>query len=176
MPKIKANPDDIYSLLGFAITHAQSVEQQIRFCTTFVLQRKGPLTYEKLVAQEAEEEKKTLGYFFEQIRRRANLHPGLNKAIDEYLSMRNDLVHDTSRIPGWDLGSAEGIEVANKYLWNFIRRGGRLMEVFAALTLEWEEQVGYSTSQDSENPEFFSSLREKYAHLIPGLFGHRGSD
>lgn len=148
----------------------------MRFCTTFVFQRGGPLTFEKLQSINEEERKKTLGYFLDQIRRRSKLHPKLAENLKKYLDMRNDIVHNHSKIEGWNLRTEEGVAVANTYLWSFIRLGNHLLEVFAALSIEWEQQVGFNVTLEPEAESYIRGIQDKYGHLVNGFFGYDDSD
>ena len=160
--------EDPYHLLGRALIHAQSVESMMRFCTTYVLQKEGPLTLEKLHSLNQSERKKTLGYFLDQVRRRAKLDPDLSEKLNTYLDMRNDIVHDLSRVSCWGLSSGEGTSASCKYLWSFIERGFELLNIFAALVLEWGIQQGYTTTD--KLPDLIRNDVLRYSSSINSLF------
>ncbi|MCY1459055.1 hypothetical protein D9M71_764940 [compost metagenome] len=89
--------------------------------------------------------------------------------------MRNDLVHDHSRIEGWDLKSTAGVAIAKKYVWSFINQGNQLLEVFTALAMDWQEQAGFNVPTDPKDSIYFSGIQQKYGHLVDSFFGHDDS-
>ncbi|MFJ3467161.1 hypothetical protein [Pseudomonas sp. NPDC090201] len=176
MPLGEPNPNDVFSLLGFAVCHAQTVEGMLRFCITFVLQKKdGPLTMEKLQSIRSDERKKGLGYFLEQVRRRSSIHPKFAETLETYLQQRNDMVHNHKNISGWDLDTEDGVKVIQLFLINFIRRGNHILEIFTALTRSWENQAGLQTSFPVDVDSYVEEIEKKSGHLIDDLFGHEES-
>lgn len=172
MPILEPNPDDVFSFIGFAVCHAQTVEGMLRFCTTFVLQKKdGPLTIEKLKSIRSAERKKTLGYFLDQVKRRSSVHPKLAETLEIYLQHRNDLIHNHQNIPGWDLDTEEGIRVIQVFILDFLSRGNHILEIFTALTRSWEMQSGRKTSFPTAD-NYLEEIEKKYSHLIDDFFGH----
>ena len=91
---VSPNPEDIYSLIGFALTYTQSVEKNISFITTFVLQDEEDLIIEKLNSIESKERKKALGYFIGKLKSRVDLAPVLESLLADFLKNRNDFIHN----------------------------------------------------------------------------------
>lgn len=173
MKACKPNEQDPYSLLGYAIEHAQAVESMLRFVTTFVFQEKDALTLESLLSIQKADRKKTLGQFIKKLSARTTLHQNFEGNLSLYLDMRNALVHDHKRIEGWDLYTDDGVEKAKQYIWDFLRLGNHILELFAAVVEDWSIQIGLETKSHSIDP-YISKLHEKYKPFLFSIFG--GSD
>jgi hypothetical protein len=166
MPYVAPNSEDVFSLLGFALTSAQSVERMLRLCTTYVVPKKGGWTFEKLQSLKEEERLKTLGYFVDQVRRRTSLKPDFSDTLSKYLDMRNDIVHDHRRISGWDLECEEGVTFAKQHLWEFIELGTQISNLFAALAMEWQQLNGIDVKLDEQARSHLDVVKSQYGHLV----------
>lgn len=164
------NPDDIFSVIGFTLTYLQSFERSIKFCTTFVLQGDGDLTWGRLQDIEKEERKKALGYFILEIRKRVQLHDRFDELISSVLRDRNDFVHNTDKIAGWDLRTPEGVAVARSFCMSLVRRAHTLNEIFATLFAQWSEQAKIRAGTTTEQDTYFAEIQRRYGHLIGLLF------
>lgn len=167
------NVDDVYSLIGFALTYIQTVERQLKFVTTYVLQDGGELNLDKLQSINDRERKKALGYFMVKVRERAELHPALDQFMSTYLSNRNDFIHNQGDIPGWDLGTEEGITIAKAFTSNLLKQAHKINEVFIALVMRWQEQSGIYPPESTNNNAFFRSIEKRYGPLLDVLFTAR---
>lgn len=163
------NTEDIYSLIGFALTYIQSVEKSISFVTTYVLQDE-PLTMVNLNSINAKERKKTLGFFIKKIQKTTSLAPPLENLLSDYLNNRNDFIHNHNQISGWDLDTEEGIEIAKKFTVNLWRQAHKINEIFAALVTKWQEQTGIYPLEQHEGEEYIKEIDEKYGASINILF------
>jgi hypothetical protein len=66
---------EVLALLGATLMLVQTAEGVLKTCMTYALPKGGSLTLELLERQTAEEAKKTLGYFLDQLRRPADVLP-----------------------------------------------------------------------------------------------------
>lgn len=164
------NSEDIYSLIGFALTYIQFVERSISFVTTYVLQDDDPLTLEKLNSIEAKERKKALGYFIGKVKERANLAPALENLLADYLKNRNDFIHNHDQIPGWDLYTEEGRYVAKKFTVNLWCQAHKINEIFSALITRWQEQTSIYPPEPHGAEEYIREVDERYGGAIDFLF------
>src|SRR5581483_11635890 len=89
-----AQQKDTLAAIAVALLLAQTAERVIKLCMTFVLQKASPLTLELLEHQERAERRKTLGYFLSELRKRADLSPGFDVLLEDFLEKRNILVHE----------------------------------------------------------------------------------
>ena len=62
---------DLMARIGAALLSVQVTERALRLITTFVFQKSGLTTAEQLIAQTNAEQRKTLGYFLAELRKRA---------------------------------------------------------------------------------------------------------
>ena len=147
--------------IGQVLLFIQGLERSIRFVMTFVLQKEGVLTVEKLEAQEANEREKTIGYFLTQLRYRADLDPSIDDRLRLFLNQRNTLVHHLMDIPGWSLETPEGLQVANEFITEVQTSAIWLRFFFAGLMKAWAEQDGIGMIFDDE-PEldFLTAWRD----------------
>ena len=164
------NPEDIYSLIGFALGYIQSVEKNISFVTTYVLQDDNPLTLKKLNSIEKKKRKKALGYFLGKVKERADLFPALEELLSDFLKNRNDFIHNHDKIPGWDLHTEEGRDVAKQFTVNLWRQAHKINEIFAALVTRWQEQTGIYPPEPHGGEAYIQELDDKYGALIDVFF------
>lgn len=164
------NSEDIYSLIGFTLTYIQSVERSISFVTTYVLQDGDPLILEKLNSIEEKERKKALGYFIGKIKERAQLAPPLEKLLADFLQNRNDFIHNHDKIPGWNLDTEAGVDIAKRFTVNLWRQAHKINEIFAALASLWQEQAGIYPPASPKVDYYIREIDEKYGALIEVLF------
>lgn len=164
------NEHDVYSLIGFTLTYIQSVERNIRFCTTFVLQGNTELTWETLQHINGQERKKALGYFVGKIKERAQLFPAFEELLNDFLQQRNDFVHNQDRIPGWDLETEDGILVAKKFVVSLLRQAHVVNEIFATLVTKWQVQTKIDTPTTLELQSYLEDIENRYGAYINTFF------
>lgn len=166
----QANEHDIYSLIGFALVYVQSVERNIKFCTTFVLQGETELTWETLQHLEGQEKKKALGYFLGKVKERAQLFPAFEELLNSFLKNRNDFVHNQDRIPGWSLSTESGITVARSFVVSLLRQAHTINEIFAALITRWQEQAQINAPTTPEIETYLNEIEGRYGAYINMYF------
>jgi hypothetical protein len=64
---------DLMVRVGTTLLNVQITERALRFITSFVLQKSSPITAEQIIAKSNAEQKKTLGYFLAELRKRVDL-------------------------------------------------------------------------------------------------------
>lgn len=160
---------DILARIGIAVVLAQTAEQMIRLCMTYVLQKDSPLTYEALQRQVKEERRKTLGYFLARLRQRAELDEDFDALLNDFLEQRNTLVHGLSEIPGWSLDRADGLTVAQSFLDSFLIRTEEIIKVFAGLIRSWQEQTRISVPFPADC-DFFREIDANYKVGVNEIF------
>jgi hypothetical protein len=164
------NEHDIYSLIGFTLTYIQSVERNIKFCTTFVLQGDTELTWERLQHIDGLERKKALGYFLGKVKERAQLFPAFEELLNEFLQKRNDFVHNQDKIAGWNLSTAEGVLVARKFVVSLLRQAHIVNEIFAALVTKWQVQAKLDAPTTPELQAYLEEIENRYGAYIDTFF------
>jgi len=155
--------------MGVAVLLLQTSEKVIRTCMTYVLQKKTPLTLESLHAQEKSERKKTLGYFLDQLRLRADIQVGFDALLEEFLTNRNYFVHDIWRVPGWGLESPEQTVKAKQFVSTLIEQSEAVTKIFLGLISAWQKQVGVPMNDLSDH-EYFPEIDNIYRPLVSQLF------
>jgi hypothetical protein len=161
--------NDALAAIGGALVIVQMAERMIKFCMQFVLPEDDEaLTYEKLKSQEADEAKKTLGYFLGRLRQRVEVEALFDNQLREFLKMRNQLAHNLSEVPG--LGFSEPKELEFEVKW-----GGKLSglalhvrNVFMGLARAWQHQIGMR--EDIAENEFFQEIDTKFEPFVDQIF------
>ncbi|MBW0296788.1 hypothetical protein B4P00_11140 [Shewanella xiamenensis] len=164
------NVEDIYSLIGVALVHMQSLESLMKFCTIFVLQEGDFIDFEGLTKLKKNAKKKTLGYFIGRVKERANVHPNLLLLLESFLENRNMLVHNVDSIPNWDLNSTEGTNAAKVFVGNLIRQTRILTQIFSALVTAWQQQVGIEIKLGDSEQKVLDEIQLKCGAIIDELF------
>src|SRR5258706_3749096 len=101
-----------YGLMGVCLLHVQLAEQGVARAVESILED----STVKLMEQTEDERSRTLGTFLKKLRRRTRIDPNLNRKLSHFLRMRNTFVHNASEVPGFDIRTEDGREVATKFL------------------------------------------------------------
>jgi hypothetical protein len=130
----------ILTLIGLLILVMQTTETMVDLVLTFVFQGREKLTLEVLERLEREKRARTLGRLVKQMRDRVDINPVLEDLLDSFVEHRNQLTHRLDDVPGWDLETPEGREVACKFLLNLQDENQKIMEIFLGFLIAWESQ------------------------------------
>ena len=166
---------DTLAAIAVALLLAQTAERVIRMCMTFVLQKSSPLTLEMLERQRKAERKKTLGYFLGELRKRADVAPGFDALLEEFLERRNILVHDFGDLAECSLNTPSGLMGANAFIRDMIRVTEEVLKVFVGLARAWQEQTGIGPD-DMKGEAFFEEVEAAYKPLVNEVFLSRQGD
>jgi hypothetical protein len=89
------------------------------------------------------ERKRTLGDFLKELRKLARIEPQFKNKLYRFLTMRNTFIHNLSEVPGWDVRTEEGREVATKFLSELLALAFEVSGVFMSLfTVSAREELG----------------------------------
>ena len=166
---------DTLAAMAVALLLIQTTERVIKLCMTFVLQRSSPLTWEVLQRQKKEERRKTLGYFLGELRKRADLDPGFDNLLEEFLEKRNILVHDFGGLDDYSLNSEAGLVAANTFVARMIQVTESVLLVFVGLTRAWQEQAGMQAGEGGDHP-LFAEVDKAYKPLVNDIFFRKSGD
>ena len=134
----------------------------------------GATINEKLEKRTREERKKTLGYFLNELRKRADLDENFDALLEEFLDERNILVHSVDDVPGWSLQTTEGRKIASAFVDGFIEKTVEILKVFMGLIRSWQEQENIEVSVPGAD-EFVAEIDADYKTLVDDLFFEKGS-
>ena len=162
----------VYSAIGVAVVSLQALERTLRVCTTYVLQDGEGLDLAKLERMKAEDRRKTLGQFVTRLKQRASLHPSFEELVNSVVDDRNALVHDMSRIPGWNLNTEEGIRLATEFVMRLLNRAHALNEVLTALGRDWARQIGMEIKTTPEAEAYYQEIDSRYGDIVGRMFFH----
>ena len=115
------------------LLNVQITERALRFIATFVLQKSSPITAEQIIAQSNAEQKKTLGYFLAELRKRVDLDVHFDRTLAEFLRRRNLLAHHLSDLPGWNTDTAHGIYIGRRFINELDQINNEVLKVFTGL-------------------------------------------
>jgi hypothetical protein len=158
----------LMACIGTALLNVQVTERALRLVTTVVLQKSSPITTEQLIAQTNVEQKKTLGYFLRELRKRVDLDVHFDRTLAEFLRRRNILAHNLSDLPGWNTDTVHGIYIGRYFINELIQMNTEVLKVFTALVRAWQAQAGLAILDDVS--EGFEEIDKKYVPLIDDLF------
>jgi hypothetical protein len=155
--------------IGGALVIVQMAERIIKFCMQYVLQKgEGGLTYEKLKSQEAEEAKKTLGYFLTQLRLRAEIDPKFDGQLRDFLTQRNQLAHELSSVPGIGFHKPEELKTTKEWAGKLAGLASHVHNVFMGLARAWQQDI--DMKDDFSENEFFKEIDTKFKPLVNQVF------
>jgi hypothetical protein len=77
--------EELLIMVGQLVLISQTTEKAIKLCMTSVLQKYPPLTFEKLQVQQKKERRSSLGYFLNELKKRASVEENFESLLDEYL-------------------------------------------------------------------------------------------
>lgn len=171
--KLSTAKNELLQAMGLAVLALQTTERAFRLCATIVLQRQ-ELTLESLSAQEREEEKKTLGFFLQEIRKRADIHQTFDQLLSDFLKNRNAFIHDLDRVEAWDLSNESGIESSIAFIHKLLQQSDQVTQVLVGLICSWSEQTGLDISIP-DHP-WFSEAAGKFKELAPIIFRSKSKE
>ena len=165
----KSLQKDALAAIGGALVIVQKAEGMIKFCMQFVIQKDGgPLTYEKLKSQEADEAKRTLGYFLGQLRQRADIEASFDDQLREFLRLRNQLAHKLSEIPGLGFNRPKELKFTVEWAGKLSALALHVHHVFMGLARAWQHKIGMQ--DDFSDNEFFREIDTKFKPLVDQVF------
>jgi hypothetical protein len=129
---IEAPPPDlaILSLMGVCLLHVQLTERIVTEVVSSVLQGPEGKTF---IEQTERRRRKTLGDFLKELPTHVKIEPDLHDKLWHFLSARNKFIHNLREIPGWDLRTAEGRDVATKFLEDMLSSAAEIGGLFITI-------------------------------------------
>jgi hypothetical protein len=163
---------DILAQVGMAVVVVQAAEQIIRLVMAYVIQGSEPLTLEYLQSLNQKERNKTIGFLWNQLRKRVDLDDSFDNTLCRFLEMRNTLIHNLDEISGgWSLDNEQGRDLARKFLSEFGRVMNTVVSVFLGLVRSWQEQVGMNDRDIGIPPDpWLADIDAKYKPLVEDIF------
>lgn len=121
---------DILARIGETLIQLQRTELTINFCIRHVLPLKAKPAKDifQPVGRRA-----SLGALIAELRRHVDVPATFQATLQEYLKMRNTLVHEVEFIPGFTLLTDEGRSVADKFLNRLCALDRETSDAFSAL-------------------------------------------
>jgi hypothetical protein len=165
---LEARRQEVLAAVGVTLLSVQSAEKVVQGSMRWALPRQGITTLEDLERQTAEEAKKTLGYFLDQLRRRAFVEEQFDADLKEFLQKRNTFAHDLVSVEGINFNTIDGLGVANTFLFRLTSLPIHVTRVFMGLIRLWQQQIGMK--DDFADNEFFRHIDEEYRPLAEKTF------
>ncbi|WOH50560.1 hypothetical protein [Bradyrhizobium sp. sBnM-33] len=133
----------VYTYIGLCLLCIQQAERLLQKSIDTVLDNPDI----RLLEQTELERKQTLGNFLRRLRRRVRLEPDVRDRLYKFLDMRNKFVHELSDIPGFDLRTEDGRQLAMEFIIELTFLALSTTILFATLYSVW--------AKDTYNEEFF---------------------
>lgn len=112
---------------------------------------------EKLSSSDIE---RPLGAFLTELRKRAELHKGVDALLNRFLLRRNIFIHNISQPEGWSLRSDAGLGVIDQQLKELLADSKEVRVLFLGLLHAWKVQVDVETTE--EEKVAFEAVAGKY--------------
>src|ERR1700677_2179872 len=113
---LDARRQEVLAAMGATLLLVQLAERVVQGAMRWALPRHGIRTLEDLERQTAEEAKKTLGYFLDQLRRRASVEEQFDADLHEFLDKRNTFAHNLASVEGLNFDTVDGLDVASNFV------------------------------------------------------------
>lgn len=165
---VKPAEVELYALVGMALGHVQSVEDILPLVMTFVFQKGDKLDIYMIEAQTKAEQKKTLGYFIGELRKRVGIRADLEDKLLSFLERRNTLAHRLAEVPGWEAGPVAGFDETAIFLSTLIEDSHELLVIFATLVQAWQKEAMPFATLPHE--DLIEKLTERYRLELYELF------
>jgi hypothetical protein len=133
----------LFAGIGACLAVVQTAERALQSAIETVLDNPNA----RLLEQSEPLRKQTLGDFLKKLKRRVNLPTQVKDKLYAFLKMRNQLVHDFSEIPGWNLRTEEGREAAELFLFELASAAISITGLCTAVFQVW--------ARDECDKEFF---------------------
>ena len=163
---------DLLMRMGVCLLLVQQAESLLRFCLTFVLQKQSPLTLELIESQKEAEKKKTLGFFLIELRKRADLDDRFDSMLSDFLTRRNQFVHNITDLEGWDRSTEAGQLVARNFIDTLTRQAIEISNTLTGLVMTWQKQTGF----DVPVPKELEEIVGKYRDQVDSIFFEKSPD
>ena len=142
--------DRIFEVIGSLVVGMQVTEGLINTVLQLALSEGDAVTLEGLTKDQERFRKATLGRLIKAIKERSSISPDFDQVLEAYLKDRNTLIHDLSRMGGFDYMSKEGLERMERFVGNLNQNYEVVTKVFMSLLWEWADQVGMNEGMDRE--------------------------
>lgn len=144
---------DVLARIGKTLLQIQRTEVTINFCIRHVLPLKAKPA--KDVFHPAGR-RAPLGALIAELRRQVNVPDTFKASLQEYLEMRNILVHEIEFIPGFNLLTEEGLVIADDFLNRLSTLDRQIADAFVALLSK--SGYGQSLHRYLKHPEKAQTL------------------
>lgn len=155
--------------MGTLLIAMQTTEKLLQVMVDIALPKGGVIDPEEYLKKLNVIDKRTIGGFLKILRERANIAPTFDDALTIFLSMRNDLIHDVERIPGFGVNSEAELKVASDFLEKLMRYNNLVQKVIYGLGRSWQLQNGIVLN-DIGNDQYTKDVDQNVVPLIDVIF------
>lgn len=154
--------EETTALIGMCLLCVQLAERMISGVVEQVLDRRDL----NLTELSAFERKQTLGDLLKRLKHRVKIEHRVKEKLFKFLEMRNTFVHNLSEVPGWDLKTEAGREVAKLFLVELMIRSLALTALCGTIFAV--------SAKDDFNEDLFSDANEEQRRLRQIIEAHYG--
>jgi hypothetical protein len=154
---------EVFFRIGLALFITQATEQVMKMCLTYLFPDGGMNTVD--ILKKAQRRKHTLGQIVIELRKRVGIDDNFDAILDEFLDKRNTLIHRLEDVPDLSLYSAQGIQIARRFVDRVLVLNESVFNVFIALARVWQHEVNIKTPVD----HLFGDI-DAYRAVVDGLF------
>jgi hypothetical protein len=149
--------EELIYLMGTILILLQAAEKVINLAMTWVLRDESVRTIDDIMQLNGEHRKKTLGFFFNRLRRIFSVNTKFNDLLERFLTTRNLFIHSLSDVPGFNLDTEDGRKIAEQFLVQFNHDTMLVLKIFAAFTQDWLLRTGADKEIRADVPSFYKS-------------------
>jgi len=118
--------------IGEALLEIQRAEKALKQFIGMNVQGFG-LSWEEIVHQDERERAKTLGRLVRTFRKSIPIREDFDKELTDFVKDRNILVHDIHRVPGFNLGTQQGLAVGMEFIICLTEKAMHVADLLLAL-------------------------------------------
>lgn len=161
--------EELVYLMGTLLLLLQSVEVQVNIVMTRVLCEDSIRTIDDIMQLEAANRRRTLGQLLRDLRTRFHVNATFEKLLVDFLEHRNIFIHRLSDVPGFNLDTKNGQDVAEQFLRKLNGEAMTVSKIFAAFTQHWLETTEIDETIREVESDFYNSdfYRSLDADILP---------
>lgn len=165
----------VLSLMGMSLLTTQNTELFLKTVVDITLPKGGEINTEEYLKRLKDGERRTLGTFISLLRARSEIDPSFDEILTNFLKMRNDFIHDVSRIPGFGITSEKELLFASEFLEKFLLSNDFIQNIMAGIVRSWEIQNDFAAPGTDYSHKYFKEIDSKYIPIANHILSSKES-
>ncbi|TDE08519.1 hypothetical protein [Dyadobacter psychrotolerans] len=165
--------DRVLRGMGAILISIQTTEKMLQTIIDIVLPKGGVGDPEEFLKRLNTVDKRTIGVFINSLRDRVEIEPWFDAILTEFLTMRNNLIHDVERIPGFGLNSEKELLVASSYLKKLLDYSKIIQNTMFGLGRAWQNQNNIILPNFDATHDYVKHIDKTIAPLVDEIFSQK---